>query len=253
VSQLAIAAIIFACCFCAGLLGLMLHRVLPDQHLDGDSKDTVKLVMGLIATIAALVLSLLVASAKSSYDAQLSGMEQLVADIVELDQKLSSVGPETREIRQGIRATLVGLHERIWSTDGVNPAVLDPRLTLRQFERLETAIRNLPARTDAQQADQKTALEMASTIARTRLVMFVETGTKIPTPFLVILVAWVGMLFLGFGLFARVNPTVTVALMVGSLCVAAAVFLILELNSPFSGLLRLPDAPVQYAISRIGE
>jgi hypothetical protein len=241
-NALSIAAIVFACCFGAGLTGLFLHRVVPDQHLDPDSKDTVKLVMGLIATMAALVLSLLIASAKSSFDAQQTGVEQLVTDVIELDHQLGAFGPETKHVREGLRAAMVGLHDRIWSPASVNFETLDPRAMERQYDALVDAVRALTANTDMQRGDQKAALDLAGTIAHTRLMMFVETTAHISTPLLVILILWVATLFLGFGLFARLNPTVAAAFFVGSLCVAAAIFLILELNTPFSGLMRMSDA-----------
>jgi hypothetical protein len=252
-SSLSIAGIVFACCFAAGLLGLFLHRVIPDQHLDSDSKDTVKLVMGLIATMAALVLSLLIASAKSSYDAQQTGLEQLAADVIELDHALATFGPETKDIRNGIHTAIVSLHDRIWTPAGVSTATIDPRATIRLYDDIVGAIQMLTAKTDAQQSDQKAALDLGATIRRTRLMMFVETTGGISTPLLVILVLWVSTLFLGFGLFARLNPTVGAAFFVGSVCVAAAIFLILELNTPFSGLMRVSDAPIRYAISRVGQ
>src|SRR5215472_4827145 len=111
-SALSISAIVFACCFGAGLIGLFLHYIVPNHHLDSDSKDTVKLVMGLIATMAALVLSLLIASAKSFFDVQQTGVKQLATDVIELDRRLDAFGPGTMDIRQGIRAAMAGLHDR---------------------------------------------------------------------------------------------------------------------------------------------
>ena len=251
-ATLSIGGIVFVCCFGAGLLGLLLHRVIPDQHLDSDSKDTVKLVMGLVATMAAVVLSLLIASAKSSSDAQQAGLQQLATGVIELDRSLASFGPETKPIRDGIRMTLTGLHNRVWSLDDGTTETLDPAAKVRQNDELITAIRALEPKSDAQQSYQKAALDLAGTMSHMRLLLFVETTGTISTPFLVILVLWVTMLFLGFGLFARLNPTVAGAFFIGSLCVAAAIFLILELNTPFSGLLRVSDAPVRYAISRVG-
>lgn len=252
-SALSIAGIVFACCFAAGLLGLFLRNVIPDQHLDSDSRDTVKLVMGLIATMAALVLSLLIASAKSSYDAQQTGLEQLATDVIELDYRLASFGPETKDVRQGIRTAMANLHDRIWSPEGASAQTIDPRASAGVYDSILGAIRTLPAKTDAQQSDQKAALGLVATVFRTRLLMFVETTGGISTPLLTILVLWVSTLFLGFGLFARLNPTVGSAFFVGSVCVAAAIFLILELNTPFSGLMRVSDAPIRYAISRVGQ
>jgi hypothetical protein len=251
-SELSIAAIVFACCLGAAFVGIFLGRVIPDQHRDSDSKDTVKLVMGLIATMAALVLSLLIASAKSSFDAQQIGLEQLATNVIELDRQLAAFGPETKGIRDSLRTAMVGLHDRIWSAEGATPDTIDPRARADFYDAMSGAMQSLPATTDAQRYDKQTALDLAKTIAHTRLLMFVETTAKISTPLLVILILWVSTLFLGFGVFARLNPTACGSFLVGSVCVAAAIFLILELSLPFSGLMRLSDGPVRYAISRVG-
>ena len=67
------------------------------------------------------------------------------------------------------------------------------------------------------------------------------------------LVFWVSVLFLGFGLFARFNATVTVALLVGALSVAGAIFLILELSEPYHGLMRISDEPLRNAMAQIDQ
>jgi hypothetical protein len=252
-SQVNIAVIVFACCFGAAFVGLCLSRVIPDHHLEPDSKDTVKLVMGLIATMSALVLGLLIASAKSSFDTQQTGLEQLATNVIELDHQLAVLGPETKGIRDNIRTAMVGLHDRIWSAEGASADTIDPKAMSAFYDYVTSAIQSLPTSTGAQQNGQRAAHDLATTIGHTRLLMFVQSTAKISTPLLVILILWVSTLFLGFGLFARLNGTVAGSFFVGSVCVAAAIFLILELNSPFSGLMRLSDGPVLYAISRIGQ
>jgi len=95
----AIRLFVFVCIFGAALLGLVLRAVLPERHLSADSKDTVRLGMGMIATMAALVLGLLVASAKNFYDTQSSELTQLSANVILLDRVLAHYGPETKEVR----------------------------------------------------------------------------------------------------------------------------------------------------------
>jgi len=104
---------------------MVLHVKLPDRHLDADSRDVVKLVMGLIATMAALVLSLLIASANSSYDRQSSELKALSANIILLDRTLKLYGPGAKEARDGLRDAIVQTHDRIWSPEGVRPENLD--------------------------------------------------------------------------------------------------------------------------------
>lgn len=251
-SALTIAAIVFGLAFGAGLLGLVLHEVVPDRHLDGDSKDVVKLVMGLIATMSALVLSLLISSANSTFQAQSSALQSLSANVVLLDQLLGYYGPETRETRAGLRQVLQLTHDRIWPKDGASAADLDPTGMRGTADLMAQRLQSLAPTTDAQRAIKSMALQTAGTIAQTRLLMFEQIGGAISWPFLAVLVFWICILFLGFGLFARVNATVLAALLVGSLSVAGAIFLILELSEPYRGLMRLSDAPLEYALEHVG-
>ncbi len=128
-SSLAIALVVFSCSFGAALIGMVLHVKLPDHHLDTDSRDVVKLVMGLIATMSALVLSLLIASANSSYDRQSSELKALSTKILLLDRTLKFYGPGAKEERDGLRDAIVQTHDRIWSRKGVRPENLDSRAT----------------------------------------------------------------------------------------------------------------------------
>jgi hypothetical protein len=163
-SALSIASIVFVCCFVGALIGLMLHRLVPD--LDDGSKDTVKLVMGLLATMSALVLGLLIATAKSSYDAQQTAVQQIAADNVQLDQRLARFGPETIEIRTRLRDDVSRVHAIIWSPEGASPAALDPMLSAQEFGAILAHIQDLVPKTDAQHNDQAKALEIGSSICR---------------------------------------------------------------------------------------
>src|SRR3982751_6391569 len=119
-----VSGIVFGCVLAGAVLGLVLHVKLPDHHLDGDSKDVVKLVMGLIATMAALVLGLLIASAKNSYDTQQTEMQHLAANIVQLDRILVHYGPETEDARGLLRQNVATVIQRIWPEAGT--ANLEP-------------------------------------------------------------------------------------------------------------------------------
>jgi hypothetical protein len=105
-SSIAISSIVFACVFGGAMLGMFVHAVLPQHHLSSESKDVVKLAMALVATLCALVLSLLIASAKGSYDAQSSELTQMSAKVVLLDRVLAHYGPETKETRDLLRGSV---------------------------------------------------------------------------------------------------------------------------------------------------
>lgn len=242
-SSLGIALIVFGCSLGSALVGMAVR--LPEHHRDQDSKDTVKLVMGLIATIAALVLSLLIASANSSYNAERSELQSLSANVILLDRLLVSYGPEANVVRDTLREAIATTHERIWSPNGVQP------MTMGGVTGFFNQIQALSPKTDAQRSMQGQILQRSESLVQTRLLMFEQLGSGISWPVVVVLVGWISVLFLGFGLFTRFNLTVTVALVAGALSVSGAIFLILELNSPFGGLLQISDAPLRYALAQL--
>ena len=246
-STIVVACLVFACCFGAALIGLYLR--LPDRHLDGDSKDTVRLVMGLIATMSALVLSLLISSANNAYDAQAAGLQQMSADITQLDRMLVLYGPETQEIQTMLRQALTAAHQRVWPADDSQPANLDPAVGRAQTDAFYAKLQNLTPKTAAQSRAQDTAWQLTASLVRMRLLMYEQLGGSVTWPLLAVLIFWVSVLFLGFGLFARSNVTVIVTTSVGAMSVAGAIFLILELNHPYSGFIRLSDAPIRAALN----
>jgi hypothetical protein len=232
--------------FGAALIGMVLHASLPERHLDGDSRDVVKLVMGLIATMAALVLGLLIASAQSAYNAQNSALQTIAANIIALDHSLAFYGQETTQVRSLLRQAVATTHDQIWSAQGVQSENLDPRKMQGRAYTFYMALQGLTPGTGAQRFAQSRALQLAGVVEETRLLMFEQSGGALAWPFLAVLVFWVSVLFLGFGLFVRFQATVTVALF------SAALFLILELNSRIVALFGCPTRRSAARSSRSG-
>jgi len=245
-NSIAIRLIVFVCVFGAALLGLFLHRVLPQDHLSADSKDTVRLGMGMIATMAALVLGLLVASAKSFYDAQGSALTQMSANVIALDRVLSYYGPETKEVRDLLRAAVVRQLDLMWHQDRQNHSQMDP--TAGGGEILNK-VQALSPKNDAQHALQAQALSTAFTLANERWLMFEEQTNSISLPLLGMLVFWLVIVFAGFGLFSPTNTTVVVTFLLCAVAVSGAIFLIVEMYTPFKGLIQLSDAPLRSALA----
>ncbi|MGH6811733.1 MAG: DUF4239 domain-containing protein [Methylocella sp.] len=249
----AVSLMIFGCTFAAAVFGMVLRKKLPDDHLNEDSKDVIKLVMGLIATMAALVLGLLIASANSSYETQSGELQQVSAAIVELDGILARYGPEASVPRHRLRVAVSAAVDKIWSKEGLRLGQLAPAAIHAEAVGFYDSIAKLSPNTEAQRFMQKRALEIGAVIRRTRALMLEQSNSSIPWPFLDVLVFWIAMLFVGFGLFARVNATVIVALLIGALSVSSAIFLILELNHPYLGLMRTSGTPLRNALAQIGE
>jgi hypothetical protein len=249
-NPIAITGIVFACIFGGAMLGMLIRSRLPQHHLSADSKDTVKVGMGLIATMSALVLGLLVASAKSTYDTQRNGLAQMAGNIVFLDRTLALYGPETKEAREFLRSTVAGALERIWPEESSRSAQMEPTTAP---ESLYQKIQELSPKNDAQRSLQAQALKINSDFMQTRWLLFAERGRSIPAPFLVVLVFWLAILFASFSLFAPRNASVVVTLLVCALSVSGAIFLILELDRPFAGLLKISGDPLRDALTLLGK
>jgi hypothetical protein len=250
-SSIAISGIVFVCIFGGALLGAFLRAVLPEHHLSAETKDTIKMGTGLIATMAALVLGLLIASSKNSFDTQKSEMMQGSANIVVFDRVLALYGPETKEARDLLRIAVDRAINQIWPTGRAQPAQLDPRAV--RAEGIYIKIQEISPRNEAQRSLQAQALSMALNLSQIRWLMYQQKGGSIPMPFLVVLVFWITIIFVGFGLFAPRNATATVILLVCALSVASAIFLILELDNPFGGLIQISSEPLRNALAHLGQ
>jgi hypothetical protein len=246
-----IAAIVFACLFGAGLLGVRVRAILPENHLNPDTKDAVKVGMGLVATMAALVLGLLVASTKGAYDAQKAEVTQMAAKIVFLDRVLANYGSETAETRDLLRRSVGSAINRMWPDGKISqPAQLDPSAT--SGEAFFNSIQQLSPQNDAQRSLKSQAVQVTTDVGQMRWLLFEQTESSISLPMLIVLIAWLAIIFVSVGLFAPPNATVVIALMLSALSVAGAIFLILELDMPFDGVIQISSAPMRNALNHLG-
>ena len=251
-SPILLSVIAFACVFGGTFLGMFLRKRLPGHHLSGDTKDVVRLGTGLIGTIAALVLGLLIASANSTYETQSGQVKQLTANIVLLDRTLALYGPETDSLRRLLRQGVTTLANRIWRENGSDsgkPEAFEASAAALSFY---DEILKLSPRNDAQRSLQARAIDASNDLAKTRLLLFVSTGGSIPMPFLVILISWLTIIFASFSLFADNNATTVSALGIFALSASASIFLILELSQPFTGLLMISIEPPRHALGPMG-
>jgi len=248
-----IGMLVFVCTFGDALVGLWLRSALPDHHLSPDSKDTVKVGIGLIATMTALVLGLVTASAKSSFDALNTAVKHAAADVLALDRTLERYGPESKAVRETLVHVVAQRLELTWPQHAAQAARLEQRDRMRggDGEGLVERIRGLAPQTENQRWLQAHAVALSEALLDARWAVVSSVGQSVPVPFLVVLVFWLTMIFVSFGVFAPCNATVIVALCVCALSVAGAIFLILEMDSPFAGLMQISPEPLRYAYSRI--
>jgi len=228
--------------------GSLLRRALPGHHLDDHAKDIVRLGAGLVATISALVLGLLISSANTSFEGQRNEVRQMAANFILLDQLLERYGPEGLPARRFLRAGLGGLVTQLW---GGSAATADRVITTEpgsNAARAYTALHDLSPQNETQRSIKTLALQTAADIQRSRLMLFERTHGGIPTPFLVILISWLMMIFASFCLFSPLNPTSIAALAVIALSAASAIFLILEMGQPFSGLMQISSQSLRTAL-----
>ena len=246
-SSLALSGIIFVLTLGGILLGALLRQTLPKHHLSEDAQDTVRLGVGLIATIAALVLGLLIAAAKSSFDTQNTQIKQITADLILLDNILAQYGPEAGPIREQMRNSVGSFAERMWREKQMG--MTGPFETNAAAEGIYLAIQKLSPQDDLQRALQSRAVQLVNDLAQTRLLLFVESESLIPAPFLAILAFWLVIIFASFSLFSPLNVTVFTCLSLFALSAACAIFLILELSRPFEGILMISSAPLRNALA----
>jgi hypothetical protein len=246
-SSTIISLIVFACVFGGALLGIFLHAVLPQHHLSSESKDIVKLGMGLVGTMAALVLGLLVASAKGSYDTQSAELTQMSANIALLDRALALYGPETKEARNLLRGAVARILDQMWSSASLSVP------TAAGGEILYEKIQGLSPKNDTQRSLQGQALSMAVDLGKTRWLMYEQATTSVSMLLVVVLVCWLTAIFISFGLFAPFNGTVVASLFVSALSVSGAIFLILEMYTPYAGVIQLSSAPLRAALAHLGQ
>jgi hypothetical protein len=252
-SSLTIALISLACLSGGILVGAVLRAYLPEHHLRDDSKDVVKTAAGLILTLAALVLGLLVSSAKGSFDTMSSGITLAGAKIITLDRVLARYGPETKEVRDRLRHEVTIIVERVWPTDMNRVRDLSPAAEAHGIEDVHMRIRELSPQNELQRSIQSQALQISSDLQESRWLLIEETQGTFPTALIAILIFWLTVLYVSFGLFAPRNATVITALFICALSIAGSIFLIQELNRPVEGFIKVSSAPLEKALDIIGK
>jgi hypothetical protein len=251
-TALSIASLAFGSIMAGALIGLALGSRLPKHHVTADTKDVVRLSMAMVATLTALVLGLVTASAKSVFDGEDAAIRTTAASVLSLDRMLADYGPQTGPLRTLIRTALMQRLAQTW--EGVD--VASSAIEVSGAPPSELIVRQVLAltpQTDAQQWYKARALELSNEILQSRWVVFGGIAPSVPPMFLVVIICWLSVLFGSFGLYAPRNATVIGALLICGLSVSASIFLILEMNTPFSGVMRVSSAPMQYALAHIDQ
>ena len=250
-NSFAASAIVFASVFGGALLGFSLRGVLPEDHLSQGSRDLVKLGIGTIATMSALVLGLLVSSAKSSYDAQGRELTEMSAKIILLDRVLSHYGPEAKPARDALRDVVTRFVEHAWPKNRSERSVQPPPAATSEV--VYDNIQALVPANDAQRALQTRALNIATDISQTRWLMIEQGYSPASLPLLIVVVFSLSISFASFGLHAPPNGTVLATFFLSALSVSGVMFLILEMYTPLGGFIEISSAPLRAALGYLGQ
>jgi|SRR5689334_22956921 hypothetical protein len=244
----AIGLLAFGLALAGILLGSVMQRMLPKGQLSPDSKEVVKLSLGIVATLAALVLGLLVASAKTTYSAREGEINQITAYVILLDNLLAKYGEGAQAARASLRKAIPPMVDHIWREAQSVPVQSAPFKASAEGEAFYQQVQELQPTNDMQRGLKQRIIEVALDLAKARLLLFSHLGSSIPFPFLAVLLLWMTILFAGFSLMAPPNTITLASLIVCALSVSAAIFLILGLDQPFSGLMAIESESLMNAL-----
>ena len=243
--------ITFACTFSAALIATVIRGRLPAPHLSKESQDVVRLGIGLVATMTALLLGLVTAAARSTFDAQDVAIRNSGAAILTLDRHLARYGPETQPTRDLIRRAITARLQDVWHVNN-GLAALQAAGGAPPIEDIENQILALSPQNDNQRFFKSEALKLSQEIVKARWRVLESGGGAVPVPFLVVVIFWLTVTFASFGLYAPRNATVVAVLFVAAVSVAAAVFLVLELDGPLDGFIKISSKPMEYVVTQLG-
>jgi hypothetical protein len=254
VSSLIVFFITFVCIVGGIALGMYLRTLLPDHHLSDDSKDVIKLGTGMIATLAALVLGLLIASAKGNFDTMNNGLVQVGAKIVLLDRLLAQYGPETKESRDFLRRGVATTIDQLWPSESALHLDAKAQHSRTGYETIQHQLRQLSPKNDDQRWLKSQALQVSEEIAAVRWFLVEQRGhSSLPKPLVVLLAFWLVLIFFIFGLLSPRNKTAIVVLIVCALSASASLYMLLELDNPFGGVITVSSEPLRNALTYLGQ
>jgi hypothetical protein len=246
-----ISIVLFVALVIVVLLGGRLAPLLPEQQLTAESKDAVKLALGLVATMTAILLGLLISSAKGSFDTARGEVMQMAAKIALLDRVLKLHGPETADARRELREAIADGVRRTWPEQQGGAVRLDADQEMG--DALYAGLHRLAPNDEAQRALKTQPATLMMQLAEIRALVQAQAVSSVSKPLLIALVSWLVVIFFGFSLLAPANAISTVALVAGAFSVCCAVFLILELDHPFAGVLRVPSDPMIKTLTHLGK
>jgi hypothetical protein len=250
-NTITISVLVAACIFAGGVAGLHAHRILPSHHLTKETQDVVRLGIGMLSVLASLVLGLLIATAKTSYDSTDHAIRSYAAELALLNETLRDYGGTASVPRDRLRTYTERLLRDGWPREGHHPAALEDDEAQQMLERVRETIRALKPVDAGQKSLQDQAIEINLNLLRQRWLLIEQQGPSVQRVVLVILVSWVTVIFASFGMNAPRNGTVLVAFLICSLAIGGAIFLILEMDRPLDGIMQISSWPMRNVLAQM--
>jgi len=241
--------------FAGGAFGLILQRVLPETFTTSGPRDMIGAVVGLLTLLSALVMGLLIWTAYGVYAGQNLAIQTLAAKVLQYDLALADYGPEAKDLRLQARHALAGTIEEVWNADENDRefAAHNFAAAIQSLRNRGEALDNLTPATDQQKQALAAAKAMDDSIGQSRLQMSFALTSAVSYPLILIVAGWATILFCGFGLMSKGHAMSLVCVFVGAVAVASAVYLILDLSSPYSGLFRASPEPLEQVLAVMGK
>ncbi len=241
--------------FAGGSVGLTLQRILPERFTTGGPRDMIGAVVGLLTLLSALVLGLVIWTAYGVYSGQNLAIQTLAAKVLQLDLALADYGPDATPVRAQVRRNLAKTIDEIW---GVNESDADFvannfAAAVQNLRSREKALEGLSPSTDEQRRALAAAMSTVESIGQSRLQMSFALSNPVCYPLILMVVGWATFLFCGYGLMSKGNAMSVVAGFVGAIAVSSAVYLILDLSDPYSGIFRASSAPLEQVLAVMGK
>ena len=241
--------------FAGGVIGLILQRILPETSTTGGPRDMIGAVVGLLTLLSALVMGLLIWTAYGVYSGQNLAIQTLAAKVLQYDLALADYGPETKDLRLQARQTLASTIEQVWGANVSDNdfAAHNFAAAIQNLRNRDKALEKLTPSTDQQKQALAAAKAMDDSIGQSRLQMSFALTSAVSYPLILIVVGWATILFCGFGLMSKGHTMSLVCVVVGAVAVGSAVYMILDLSSPYSGLFRASSEPLEQVLAVMGK
>jgi hypothetical protein len=241
--------------FAGGAVGLLLQRILPETSTTGGPRDMIGAVVGLLTLLSALVMGLLIWTAYGVYAGQNLAIQTLATKILQYDLALADYGPEANGLRFQVRHALANTIEQVWNANESDNefAAHNFAAAIQSLRNRGEALENLNPSTDEQKQALAAAKALDDGIGQARLQMSFALTNAVSYPLIMIVVGWATILFCGFGLMSKGHVMSLVCVIVGAIAVASAVYMILDLSSPYSGVFRASSEPLEQVLAVMGK